>query len=447
MAVPLARRLARDVLTAKVPPGLADKLQFCLLDFLACAFEARDLPWSRQAAALAARGSGCASVIGQARRATAQDAAFANAVAGHGLVREDMHAGAVSHLGVVVLPALLALAQHTQISGSRFTEAAILGYEVGARLGRALVTPEFTRRFRPTGFTGPLAATAAAGRMLALGEDALASALSLAANTVSGLNQWPEDGGEDMYFHPGFAARNAVTVVELAALGAYGSAGALDGKAGLFTTFGASPAPDLALFVDGGGEILSVFNKPFPACNFAQSPCQAALELVHAYGIRAADIRSVRVAASEAAVSYPGCDRTGPFARALQAKMSIQFGVATALLNGVVEEASYAVLDDPELRRIIDATTLEIHDELTRAFPGRQGAEVTVTLQDGTMRRRMVADVIAASPEAITRRYRHAATQVVGQGEAGRIEDLVLRLPDLDDVARLARLTETRSTA
>ena len=31
------------------------------------------------------------------------DAAFANAVMGHGLVREDMHSGSVSQLGIVVL--------------------------------------------------------------------------------------------------------------------------------------------------------------------------------------------------------------------------------------------------------------------------------------------------------------------------------------------------------
>ena len=28
-----------------------DKLKICLLDFLSCAFDARDLPWSRQAMA------------------------------------------------------------------------------------------------------------------------------------------------------------------------------------------------------------------------------------------------------------------------------------------------------------------------------------------------------------------------------------------------------------
>ncbi len=48
----------------------------------------------------------------------------------------------------------------------------------------------------------------------------MVSAIGLAANTAGGLNEWPYSGGDEMFFHPGFAARNAVTAVELAELGA-----------------------------------------------------------------------------------------------------------------------------------------------------------------------------------------------------------------------------------
>ncbi len=101
---------------------------------------------------------GPCSIIGTSINAPAIDAVFANSVAGHGLVREDMHTGSVSHLGIVVLPPLLALAQARRVDGRSFAAAAVIGYEVGGRIGRALVTPEFARTFRPTGFTGPLAA-------------------------------------------------------------------------------------------------------------------------------------------------------------------------------------------------------------------------------------------------------------------------------------------------
>ena len=320
IAATLTQRLAPVILTAQSPPGALDALKVHLLDFLACAFEARALAWSRQAAEIAGRSTGSASIVGTPYRVGIHDAAFANAVAGHGLVREDMHAGAVSHLGVVVLPAMLALAQRRRVTGNQFAAGCIVGYEVGARIGRVLVTAAFMRRWRPTGFTGPLAAAAAGSRLLGLSTPAVASALAFAANTASGLNEWPRDGGEEMFLHPGIAARNALMAVELAQLGAYGSSGALDGEAGLFAAAGADPATNVVLFPDDDAEIMSVFHKPLPVCNFAQTPCQAALMLVHEHGPTAAAISHVMIGACQAAIRYPGCDSRGPFERVLQAR-------------------------------------------------------------------------------------------------------------------------------
>src|SRR5690242_17632970 len=133
---PLARRLARQIRdpALRVPAPAVEKRKICLLDFFACAFWPRGRPWSRQAAGLA-REPGPASMIGRSARASAFQAAFANAVAGHGLVREDMHAGSVSHLGVVVLPSLLALTETRKVTGPAFIAAAVTGYEVGAKIG------------------------------------------------------------------------------------------------------------------------------------------------------------------------------------------------------------------------------------------------------------------------------------------------------------------------
>ena len=102
-------------------PEAIEKVKIALLDFLSCAYESLDLPPSRQAIEVAGRaGGGPASVIGTRVRASAAEAAFANAVLGHGLVREDMHTGSVSHLGIVIFPTLLALGANTQSDRARF---------------------------------------------------------------------------------------------------------------------------------------------------------------------------------------------------------------------------------------------------------------------------------------------------------------------------------------
>lgn len=422
----------------QVPPEVLAKVKTGLLDFLSCAFEARELPWGCQAIRMVSRGAGGpATVIGTPFRAATSEAAFANATLGHGLVREDMHAGAVSHLGVVLFPTLLALAQQNKATGRDFIVGAVCGYEIGAAVGRALMDQEIISHFRPTGITGPLGGAIAGSRLLDLGEDASVSALGLAANTTAGLNEWPYCGGDEMFFHPGFAARSAVTAVELAELGAFASEGALDGRAGLFA--GLNRAERISAVTPFSGkplEILSVYYKPAPACNYAQTACQAALAL--APQVESATVAAIAVKASAAAVGYPGCDFVGPFDRVLQAKMSIQYCVAATLARGIIEEANYRLLSDPEIVRLAGLTRLETDDAFTAAYPGAQGAEVIVTLRDGRSLRRRMDDVVPAAPGEIRARFRSAAGPA-----ADRIEETIGRLEELDDVGTLAALLST----
>jgi 2-methylcitrate dehydratase PrpD len=444
---PLTARLAAAIADKReddIPQSARDKVSLCLLDFLACALEAHALPWARQAAALATDAAGACTIIGTAKNVPATDAAFANAVAGHGLVREDMHTGSVSHLGVVILPALLALAQEQRVDGRSFTAAAVVGYEVGARIGRALVTPEFTRTFRPTGFTGPLASAAACSRLLNVDAQVTASALALAANMTGGLNQWPHTGADEMFFHPGIAARNGLTAARLASLGAHGSERALDGEAGLLPAYRADRhAPDIRLF-DGEPEIMSVFFKPVPVCNFAQTPCLAAIELATDERFDSHDIAAVNVKTSRAAKAYPGCDYIGPFTRVLQAKMSIQHAVASALARGRVDEESYRDLNDATVRELAARVTVEADTGFTAAFPAKQGAEVKITLRDGTTFSRQLADVVAADRALIRQRFR-AAAAVLGADRATALEQAVDGLSDSNDVGTIMRLARAAS--
>ena len=265
---------------------------------------------------------------------------------GHGLVREDMHAASICHHGVVIWPTLLALSERTPLSGATFLAAAIIGYETGAQIGRALFTADLARLYRPTGLVAPLGAAMAGSYALGLTEDAATSAVAIAANTSSGLNEWPRAGGSEMYFHPGFAARNAIAAIELAEAGALASETILEGEAGLFAAFRRQPAPtDIRLFAGPQPEIMAVYNKPAPACNFAQTAAQAALRAARELGT-SEDIATVTIRVPEAAARYPGCDSKGPFHNALQAKMSIPFSVAAVLARGALEEENYARIDD-----------------------------------------------------------------------------------------------------
>ncbi len=402
---------------ASLSDEVLEKARLALIDYLACAFEARGRAWCRQAVALAVEqsgglGCGTSSIVGHTPKVALEDAVFANAVLGHGLVRDDMHLGSVSHLGTVIMPVVLGLAQQEPVDGRRFLAAIVAGYEAGGRLGRMILDVDVARVHRPTGVTGPFAAAAAAARLLGLDAEMLANALSLAANVTGGLNEWAASGGDEMFFHAGFAARNGLTGARLSGFGARPSRGAIDGPAGLLAAFGKRGArleqPDAL-------EISSVFFKQVPACNYAQSPAHAARALAARERPRPEEIESVTVRVSRAAAEYPGCDARGPLERELAAKMSIQYNVAAALVTAGFDESSYEPAGNPVIGALARRVALVVDDALTRAYPARQAAEVLVRTTDGRQLGERLDDVEPASPELVRRRLTQAATAIVGE--------------------------------
>ena len=194
----------------------------------------------------------------------------------------------------------------------------------------------------------------------------------------------------------------------------------------MFAAFRRQPAPtEIRLFAGPQPEIMAVYNKPAPACNFAQTAAQAALRAARELGT-SEDIATVSIRVPEAAARYPGCDSKGPFHNALQAKMSIPFSVAAVLARGALEEENYADVDDIRILRLVERTDLQSDPDLTAAFPANQGAEVLVGLRNGKTIHQRLDNVIAATPEEIRARFRQAAAERhrrqarAASGRAGR---------------------------
>lgn len=427
------------------------KAKLCVLDLLASAFSSTELPWARQAIGVARRNSGSvqsggAGVIGTTDVVSVQDAAFANGVMGHGLVRDDMHVASVSHLGTVLVPTLLALAETAPKTGPKaggkdFLVALVAGYEVGGKIGRMILDVNVSKIFRPTGITGPIGAAGAGAKLLGLDADETAIALALGANMAAGYNEWAATGGSEMWFHTGLAARGAVTAVQLAADGAYASRTAIDGEAGLLAAFHKDLVPTTPELFADRPEILSVFFKPVPACNFAQSAAQAAHRVAQRRKLRANDVERVTVRVTRAAALYPGCDVSGPFEHVLQAKMSIHYNVAAALLHGDFAESNYVPQQNPDALTLATRTRIEIDDELTKAFPAKQGAEVIVHTRAGDELRERLTDVVPTDERGVRARFEAAATAALGATRAAALADLVDNLESARDAAELSRAT------
>ena len=426
-----SEQLAKRCLSMAPTSSDFAKARLCLLDYFSCALAGGNLPWSAAAGKIAAQSSGKCSVIGQTFTTSESDAAFANAVLGHSLVRDDMHLGSVSHLGTVIIPTLLALNETEPASGQELLAALVAGYEAGGTLGRAVLDVEVAANFRPTGICGPVAAAAAGARLLGYDTETTAAAIGLAANTVAGYNEWAAAGGSEMFFQVGFAARNALLAVRLVAEESNISTTAIDGPAGLFAAFdkphvAADDAPTQH-------EIQYVFFKEVPACNFAQTPAQTALALAEAESLEPETIDSIVVFVNHAAAHYPGCDSNGPYRQILQAKMSIQYNVAAALLSRNFDEANYQPLDRPDICDL--AASIEIRQDhaLSVLYPRHQAARVRIDLSDGRRLTHELADVRGADDTLVTQRFNAAAEEALGAAAARVLYERICEPKGADD--------------
>ena len=120
-------------------------------------------------------------IIGTSIRALPEYAAMANGTAFHSIEMDDMNNEGSLHPGVVVYPTALAMADMANVDGKSFITSVVAGYEMMARLGRALKPSEhYGRGFHPTGTCGAFGAATVASRLSSmLTPSALASANSV----------------------------------------------------------------------------------------------------------------------------------------------------------------------------------------------------------------------------------------------------------------------------
>lgn len=433
----LARKLAKAVAQQhyhSLPAEVIDKLKLCFMEVISCIFDGINLPHCRK------------TLAAFSDRKDPDSLAFIYGVLAHSLVREDMHTASVSHLGVVIFPSLMAMAQKQVISGSDFLLAAACGYEAGAIIGKRVIEGNITSTHRPTGIMGPLAATTALAKGFKLNEEESISALGIAANTCSGFNEWAEYGADDMYLHAGFAARNAVSSVSLAKVGLSASQSALDGKAGLFASLRiARESDDIVFFEHNNYEVLQVFFKPSPSCNYTQTPCQVALSLIEQNAFDFTEIEGIKVYCTDAAIAYPGCNGVGPFLTSLHAKMSIPFSVAGVFVHAGIAENNFHLPVNEHVAALIEKTELIPDESYTAAYPAKQGTTIELLLHNGTTLSASQEDLVPASAEQVKQRFIAASIRCLGKEDASRLQMLIEQLEQIEDMQAILTLVNRES--
>jgi len=208
-----------------------------------------------------------AIVLGASFRLGAEDAALVNGIAAHGLELDDTFEKASLHPGVVVFPALLAVAEEDGTELGRVLEAAVVGYDVMCHVGVVLgATESYGPGFHPTGVAGAIGAAAAVARLRGLDEKRTTTAIGVAADLAAGSLECLSDGTWTKRLNGGHAAAVGIRSARLAGAGFIAPQAALEGRDGFLENYGRGVHPERMTPIDAGEYAWNTSIKLYPCC-------------------------------------------------------------------------------------------------------------------------------------------------------------------------------------
>lgn len=387
-----AVRLAEKYLKLKyedLSPEAVSKAKDCILDCLSCIYAGLPFDSSRivREYALENYATGPCTVIGTGNKLVAPGACLANSTSGHGPELDDTSSEAVLHVGVIVIPAALALAEKLKLGGREMLTAIVAGYDVHIKAGKA-ANPEthLAKGLHPTATCGMFAAAMTASKMMGLTVDQTANALGIVGSSVGGNLECYSDGSLTKRIQPGLASSSGVAAATLAGKGYTGPKGIFEGPRGFFRAYCDNPDPE-ALTKGDGFEIENISFKPHACCRFNQTPIDAALDICVNHDVHAEKIESIQIDLSKTGYDIVGQPADVKFdpKTVVDAQFSAPYSVAVACLErkAFLDEFSEAAIQRRDVRDLLEKITIRHEPECDRFFPEAWPARVTITMIDG----------------------------------------------------------------
>ena len=343
-----------------------------------------------------------ASVIGTPIKTDILNAAFVNGVAAHVLELDDGHRGAQLHLGSVIFPTALAIAEAYDLSGREFLEAVMVGYEVGILLGK-IVNPEHRNNgFHTTGTIGAFVSGAVASKLLKLDESQILNALGLSGTQAAGLLESDHGGSMGKVLHVGKAAYNGILAAYLARNGFTGSGSIFEGDEGFLKTMVFNNSDykmddfsfENALADVGKVRVRDIYFKKYPFCRHLHSSIDTALKLKASIGEEHDHIENVAVKTYKVAAEH---DNFYP-KNLEELKQSLPYAVAIALVAGEVsvddlnQLLEYGLLENystvdivNSIKNLVNNMVILSDDKLNELYPDKRPSNVIIKL-DKTFR-------------------------------------------------------------
>jgi 2-methylcitrate dehydratase PrpD len=317
------------------------------------------------------------------RKAPAPEAAWINGTAAHALDYDDV--ALRGHPSTVLVPAILAEAEHLGSSGADMITAYVAGYEAWAECFRRDSGLLHQKGWHPTGLYGAVGAAAACAKLRKLDAEKSAIAIALGASQAAGLMS--NFGTMTKPFHAGKSAHAGVMAARLAEAGFTANTDALEHPQGFLHAISPTGGEDRTSECKVGEEWAILTHglgiKKYPTCYCTHRAIDGMLDLVRNSPIKADDVEKITVNISDyfATVLRNHQPDTG-----LAAKFSMEFCMASGIVAGRVglRELTDDFVQRPDIQALMKkveiATTMEYDPELPGAAPADK---VSVRLTDG----------------------------------------------------------------
>lgn len=362
-----------------------EQIRKLLLDFFAAACAGYKLNTAFnmpvEEVILKQEGIGESSVLFCKKKIPARSAAFLNSLYGHGAELDDGNRKAMGHVGVHIIPAVLALAEAEEKSQAEIMIAVAVGYEAYIRISSAAQPGMVTRSFHSTGTAGAIGCAAACAKLLRLDAEGIENAMSLACTMSSGLLTYTESRQMIKPLNPAKAAETGIFSARLVEAGVKGPLNCLEGPNGWFHAMADEVHENMILREMNGSLLIhDCYFKLYPSCRHTHCGIEAAINLSGQINYKTIEKIEVYI--------YPNAIRLAgqiPYPQNPdETKFSIQYTLACALFYGEYGvDFMHPDQIDKMVEEIIGKIVLIPDESMENRQKGIRGSHIKIIFDSG----------------------------------------------------------------
>lgn len=365
---------------------------------------------------------------------------------------DDVHEGAVTHVGVGTMPALFAASEKQKISGRDFIKAVVLSYDLLIRLCLACSIPPGISGMNNGYHAATLVSALLYGYLTGCNKATLKNALGIAFCEVSGTDQCLVEGTSMVAVEQGLACYKGINAVELAQAGLTGPHDIFTGKDGYYKTYQHGQYDLERAFGDFGknyhGSEVSI--KLYPCCKFIHSAAEGIFKIIGSKRYLSDEIEAVNIGVSQQAFNLTCSSDSTHLKTSIDAKFSLPYCAAVAIQKGDLrlEDFDQDFSVDKETNRLISKVNPFIDPEIEEKYGNIiSPSKVEICFTNGEVREGFV-EYVKGHPrnklsfDRVSEKLRQCLDRQPATAESDVQSELVDRIASLSNLSDVSVLLE-----